>query len=171
MPKARIDIDLASLDALRWPALCMVTGTPVVGPVDIAMLAPTVRRTPELALPLIPKYAERMRKSVRRWRRFVRVGLPIAVSLGVAGLVLVVVGALGVAGSQSRLGAGLAILGMVAMLVGSLLADVMAVTFVFRTLAQHPRRWRGRAVIQKAHPAFTAEFVRLNGALPGVRVS
>src|SRR4051794_31109338 len=99
MRRTRIDIEEASLPGVRWPALCVVTGSPVGGPADIPVLAVTVRRTSELALPLTPKYAHRMRRAAQLWRLFLRVSLPAAVILGMAGVALLIIAA--VAGMSS----------------------------------------------------------------------
>ena len=170
MRSARIDIDESSVAALRWPPVCLVTGRPVDGPTDVALLAVTFRRTPELALPLIPKYAQRMRRSVRTWRFLVRVSVPAAVLLGVTGLALFVAGVLGVVDVSRTAGAIALLLGVLLIIFSSLQLWILALAFVFMVKSQHPRRWRRHAVIQKAHPAFVAEFARLNGSLPGVLI-
>jgi hypothetical protein len=170
MRTARIDIHEASVAALRWPPLCVVTGRPVSGPTDVPLLAITARATPELALPLIPQYAKRMRRSVRAWRFIVRVSLPAALILGLGALGLIVAGVAGIVGSAPTGGAIALFAGVFLIIAGVLQFNVLTLAFLFTVKAQHPRRWRHHAVIQKAHPAFAAEFARLNGSVPGVLI-
>jgi len=168
MRRTRIDIEEASLPGVRWPALCVVTGSPVGGPADIPVLAVTVRRTSELALPLTPKYAHRMRRAAQLWRLFLRVSLPAAVILGVAGVALLIIA--GAAGLSSGWVVAAVLLGLAAPVLGGFQVGVVALAFLVMVKVQHPRRWGGGAVIQRAHPVFAAEFKRLNGSLAGVRI-